>query len=131
LNCNSGKNNNTTRVIKKTISAARPSTVYVFGEENQISIDNGAMGTESREGPAQFWNPPSGRHSDGAHFSFLDGHAELFRWRGPKLAPLNRANNSDDTVAQRGSSTVNPLNPSPTTATDVDYLRLADALPTL
>jgi prepilin-type N-terminal cleavage/methylation domain-containing protein/prepilin-type processing-associated H-X9-DG protein len=131
LNCNSGKNNNTTRVIKKTSGANRPSNVYVFGEENQISIDNGAMGTESREGPAQFWNPPTGRHNDGAHFSFLDGHGELYRWRGPKLASLNRANNADDSITQRGSSTVNPLNPSATTATDVDYLRLADALPGL
>src|SRR5215207_7253680 len=77
LNCNSGKNNNTTRVVKKASQALRPASVYVFGEENQISIDNGAMGTESREGPAQFWNPPTARHSDGAHFAFLDGHAEL------------------------------------------------------
>ena len=131
LNCNSGKNNNTTRVIKKTSQASRPVNTYVFGEENQISIDNGAMGTESREGPPQFWNPPSARHSDGANFSFLDGHAELFRWRGPKLIGVNRANNADDTLTQRGASTSNPLNPSPTTATDVDFLRLADALPLL
>jgi prepilin-type processing-associated H-X9-DG protein len=26
--------------------------------------------------PTQFWNPPTARHSGGATFSFLDGHAE-------------------------------------------------------
>lgn len=129
LNCNSGKNNATTKVAKKTASIQKPSSVFVFAEENQISIDNGAIGTESREGPAQFWNPPTARHNDGANFAFLDGHAELWRWKGPTLVGVNRRNNADDTITQRGSSTTNPLNPSATTATDPDYLKLADALP--
>lgn len=103
--------------------------MFVFGEENQISIDNGAIGTESREGPAQFWNPPTARHNNGANFSFLDGHAELWRWKGTALNALNRRYNTDESITQRGATTTNPLNPSPTTATDPDYLKLADALP--
>lgn len=131
LNCLHGKNNTYTRVAKKASEVRRPSSVWVFGEENQIGIDNGAMGVESRAGPAQYWNPPTARHNNGANFSFLDGHAELWRWRGTKLIELNRQYNADDTRApnQRPSSTANPLNPTPTTATDPDYLRLADALP--
>ncbi len=129
LNCNSGKANTSTRVVKKAAEVRRPASVFAFGEENQISIDNGAMGTESLAGPAQFWNPPTARHNDGASFSFLDGHAELWRWRGPALPLLNRQKNADDSIMQRGSPTTNPLNPSPTTATDPDYLRLANALP--
>jgi len=131
LNCNSGKNNTYTHIAKKVSEAGRSSSVFVFGEENQISIDNGAMGVESLAGPAQFWNPPSARHNNGATFSFLDGHAELWRWKGAALIALNRQYNSDDTRSpgQRPSSTTNPLNPSPTTATDPDYLKLADALP--
>lgn len=129
LNCNSGKNNASTKVAKKAAEVRRPSSVFVFAEENQISIDNGAIGMESLAGPAQFWNPPTGRHSDGANLSFLDGHAELWRWRGPTLAALNRTHAADDSITQRGSPASNPLNPSGTTATDPDYIRLANALP--
>ena len=129
LNCNSGKNNANTKVVKKASEVRRPVSVFVFGEENQISIDNGAMGTESLAGPAQSWNPPTARHSDGTHFSLLDGHTELWRWRGPTLIGLNRKFNSDDSITQRISATSNPLNPSATVATDPDYIRLANALP--
>ena len=93
------------------------------------ALDNGAMGVESLAGPAQFWNPPTARHNDGAMFSFLDGHCELWRWRGTVLVTLNRQKNADDSLTQRGSPSTNPLNPTTTTATDPDYLRLANALP--
>lgn len=129
LNCNSGKNNANTKVAKKTSNVRRPSSVFNFAEENQISIDNGAMGVESLAGPAQFWNPPSARHNNGATFSFLDGHTEIWRWRGTALIALNRQWGADDSRSQRTASTTNPLNPSPTTANDPDYLRLAEALP--
>jgi prepilin-type N-terminal cleavage/methylation domain-containing protein/prepilin-type processing-associated H-X9-DG protein len=131
INCNSGKNNTFTHVARKAAEVRQSSRVYVFAEENQISIDNGAIGTESLAGPAQFWNPPTARHSNGATFSFLDGHAELWRWKGTALIAVNRQFNADDTRApnQRSSSTSNPLNPSPTTSSDPDNLRLAEALP--
>jgi prepilin-type N-terminal cleavage/methylation domain-containing protein/prepilin-type processing-associated H-X9-DG protein len=129
LNCVHGKNNTFTKVVTKAAHVRRPSAVGVFGEENQISIDNGAMGVESLAGPAQFWNPPTARHNNGATFSFLDGHAEIWRWRGPTLPALNRQYSADDSRSQRTSSTTNPLNPSPTTANDPDYIKLAEALP--
>jgi len=129
LNCNSGKNNASTKVVRKASEVRRPASVFVFGEENQISIDNGAMGTESLAGPAQYWNPPTARHNSGANFSFLDGHAEFWKWIGPTLIDLNRRYNADDSITQRGSSASNPLNPSGTAASDPDYIRLANALP--
>ena len=128
LNCNSGKNNTHTKVAKKSAEIRRAAGIFVFGEENQISIDNGAMGVESLEGPAQFWNPPTARHNNGATFSFFDGHAEVWRWRGPTLIDLNQRYNADDSITQRGSSSTNPLNPTPTTANDPDYIKLAEAV---
>jgi prepilin-type processing-associated H-X9-DG protein len=77
---------------------------------------------------AQFWNPPSARHNKGATFSFVDGHAEVWKWKGD-LAALNQKYNADITATQRPSPTANPLNPTSTTATDPDYLKLANALP--
>jgi prepilin-type N-terminal cleavage/methylation domain-containing protein/prepilin-type processing-associated H-X9-DG protein len=128
LSCNVGVNDTYTRVAKKDAEIQNTSRVFVFGEENQISIDNGAMGVNSRAAAA-FWNPPTGRHSGAATFSFMDGHAELWKWRGAVLPKINRDYNADDTRTQRPSPTVNPLINFPTTASDPDYLKLADALP--
>jgi len=129
LNCNYGKNNAFTHVVEKAAQVTQSSKVCVFVEENQISIDNGAFGTESNAGPFQYWNPPANRHDNAATLSFVDGHAEMWRWKGPVLNALNSQYSADDTHAQRASPLTNPLNPTPTTATDPDFLRLADALP--
>lgn len=129
LNCNSGVSTGTNTFVAKKRSQIKNATrVFVFGEENQIGIDNGAMGVFSLATPS-FWNPPTARHNNGATFSFIDGHAEYWRWRGPTLIALNQKYNADDSISQRGSSTSNPLNPSPTTPTDPDFIKLANALP--
>jgi prepilin-type N-terminal cleavage/methylation domain-containing protein/prepilin-type processing-associated H-X9-DG protein len=128
LNCNVGANDTYARVAKKEAEIRRPSRVFVFAEENQVSIDNGAIGVNSRA-VAAFWNPPTGRHTGAATFSFLDGHAELWKWRGTVLPKINRDYNADDTRTQRASPTANPLIHSLTTASDPDFLKLADALP--
>lgn len=129
LNCKSGKTDAYTFVAKRMSEVKNPSQVFVFGEENQISIDNGTMGVFSLA-TASYWNPPTARHNNGATFSFVDGHAEIWRWKG-SLVELNRKYNANVTSSQRPSSTSNPLNPTPTTATDPDYLKLAEALPKL
>ncbi len=132
MNCDMGKDQSDgvlTRIVKKETDVRRPVRVFVFAEENQISVDNGAIGVEAENGPAQFWNPPSGRHSEGANFSFLDGHAETWRWRGSVLPAINRKWNADNTRSQRPSETANPLNPTPTTRADPDFLKLASGVP--
>jgi prepilin-type N-terminal cleavage/methylation domain-containing protein/prepilin-type processing-associated H-X9-DG protein len=128
LNCNVGVNDSYTRVANKDNDIRQASRVFVFAEENQISIDNGAIGVNSRAAAA-FWNPPTGRHSGAATLSFMDGHAEPWKWRGAVLTKINRDYNADDTRTQRPSPTANPLINFPTTASDPDYLKLADALP--
>ena len=40
----------------------------------------------------------------------MDGHSELWHWRGPTLKDLNQRNSADDSITQRGSSSSNPLN---------------------
>jgi prepilin-type processing-associated H-X9-DG protein len=131
LNCvSAGHNDNSTRVVIKYADVRNPSAVCVFVEENQISIDNGAIGIESRDGPYDFWNLPASRHNDGATLSFMDGHAEYWKWKGPVLGAANRSNSTDDTRLQRPSPSTNPIKFTPTTASDPDFKKLADALPT-
>ena len=128
LNCNVGVDNTYTRVARKENDIQKGTQVFVFMEENQISIDNGAVGVNSLAAAA-FWNPPAGRHGGAATLSFLDGHAELWRWRGTVLPKINRDYDADNTATQRPSPTTNPVINYPTTASDPDYLKLANALP--
>ena len=128
LNNSFGQTDGYTRMVKKDSEIKNASRVFVFAEENQISIDNGAIGVNSRA-VVEFWNPPSARHSGGATFSFMDGHAELWKWRGNVLPRINREFNADNTATQRPSPNGNPLINYSTSATDPDYLKLADALP--
>jgi prepilin-type N-terminal cleavage/methylation domain-containing protein/prepilin-type processing-associated H-X9-DG protein len=55
----------------------------VFVDENEDSVGDGCFGIY----PASYrqnawWNLPGSRHAKGATFSFADGHAETWRWRG-------------------------------------------------
>ena len=68
-----------------------PAKVFVFLDESPNTIDDGQFGT-SPSGPNytvnEWLNYPSARHSNGAGFSFADGHAETFKWRGGRLPGL-------------------------------------------
>jgi prepilin-type N-terminal cleavage/methylation domain-containing protein len=134
LNCPSwGLNDAYTRVAKRESDVKSTSTVCVFVEENQFSIDNGTMGISSLANP-EFWNPPSNRHEKGAVLSFMDGHAERWKWIGAKLNAINDQNSSPEETCpspNRESPNVNNLSHLPTTADDPDYSRLANALPPL
>lgn len=133
LNCNnvSQVTADTAATMARKVSAVRqPSRVFTFGEENQVSIDNGTMGVNSIS-TAKWWNPPTARHNNAATFAFVDGHAETWRWRGALIA-LNQQWNGEDTAKSRSGgagSGDNPLNGIAVSATDPDYLKLADAVP--
>ncbi len=117
-------------IAKKYGMIRNPSKTSVFIEENQISIDNGAIGF-NRTNVSGVWNLPANRHSDACTFSFLDGHAELFRWRGPRLKELSRQYSADDTRTQRPSPGVNPVHSLPWDSNDPDFIKLAETAPEL
>jgi len=117
-------------MAKKGAAVRNPSQAFTFAEENQVSIDNGTMGVNSLT-TAKWWNPPSARHNNAATFAFVDGHAEVWRWRGA-LVQLNQQWNGDDTAKLRAGGTGsgdNPLNGIAVSATDPDYVKLANAVP--
>ena len=132
LGSNLGDSNPTiANLIAKKLSAIRnPAKSSAFIEENAISIDNGAIGF-NRDTGGQVWNLPANRHNNGCNFSFIDGHSELFKWRGPRLKELNAQFSADDSRLQRPSAGVNPVHSQPWDANDVDYLRLAETAPSL
>ena len=117
-------------IAQKTTAIHNASDTSVFLEENQVSIDNGAIGFNQLE-VGGVWNLPSNRHNSGGTFSFLDGHAQTMRWKGPGLRDWNTKYGADDSLSQRGSSSVNPLNGVWWDPKDVDYIRLAQTAPKL
>jgi prepilin-type N-terminal cleavage/methylation domain-containing protein len=109
----------------------KSSEVIVFLEENPVSIDNGAEGirsaTDLLNSTWSAWNPPAGRHNDGAALSFTDGHSEIYKWTG-EISRLNKIYN-DNTLRQfRTSATVNPLNGLTIARNDPDSIKLSKGL---
>ena len=92
------------------------SKAAVFLDEHEDSIDNGACGIyglNSATSPTLgYWNVPATRHNQGCVFSFADGHAENWKWRGPYIFKP---------VAQ--------LKFNPTAADDQDALRIQQTVP--
>jgi prepilin-type N-terminal cleavage/methylation domain-containing protein/prepilin-type processing-associated H-X9-DG protein len=132
LNCKYARTDAMTLPAIKASSIRKSTDVFVFAEENQISIDNGAIGTYSTAAPEypNIWNLPSARHNDAGTFSFVDGHSEIWKWRGI-VVTANHTFNANDTASQRPSASSNPTQNAFGTAAanDVDLLKLAGALP--
>ncbi|MBI3850299.1 MAG: type II secretion system protein [Verrucomicrobia bacterium] len=73
------------RLVKSTQIIAPPPTVKsVFWDEQEDSIDNGGFGIAPRRDPS-WWNLPASRHNKSCVLSFMDGHAENWRWRGTSV----------------------------------------------
>jgi prepilin-type N-terminal cleavage/methylation domain-containing protein/prepilin-type processing-associated H-X9-DG protein len=118
--------------VKRMAEIQKPSDLIIFLEENPVSIDNGAAGIRPlsalQGGAWTTWNPPSGRHNNGAAISFADGHVENWVWRG-SFIQVNQQYNDNSHPVQRTSATLNPLNGLVNVAVnDVDSLRMANGL---
>ncbi|MEQ2009785.1 MAG: prepilin-type N-terminal cleavage/methylation domain-containing protein [Limisphaerales bacterium] len=117
---------------RRIAEVLKPSDCIVFLEENPVSIDNGAAGirplTALQGGAWTTWNPPSGRHNNGAAISFVDGHVENYVWKGAFIR-VNQQYNDMTHPTQRTSATANPLNGTFNVGVnDVDSLRMANGL---
>lgn len=76
----SGDLGGTNAMFKKLsqIHKPDPSLAAVFVDESQNSVDDGCFALSLE----QFNNSPTVRHNRGATFSFADGHAERWGWKG-------------------------------------------------
>ena len=62
------------------IGSLNPAGFFVFLDENEISIDNGALGIMP-PGNWSWFNLPASRHKAGCVLSFVDGHVVRHRWQ--------------------------------------------------
>jgi prepilin-type processing-associated H-X9-DG protein len=85
----------------RTLQLANPPPVHVFVflDEHENTIDDGAFGLYPE--PYRIWvNTPTDRHSEGGGFSYADGHAARVKWRWPKrradLGWMHQTSNDQD-----------------------------------
>jgi len=58
--------------------------VYVFLDENDVTIEDGVFGLYPS--PETHWcNMASDRHLRGLNFTYVDGHVQRHKWKSPKL----------------------------------------------
>jgi hypothetical protein len=117
-------------VVWKFSSVRRPTATSSFIEENQISIDNGAMGF-NRLGVGGVRNLVANRHRSAGNLAFMDSHSETFRWRGARLKELNSQSSANDSATQRPNAGAHPVNGAPWDPNFPDYIRLAQSAPDL
>jgi len=63
-----------------------PCDLFVFLDENEVTLLDDQFGYPSPGWGSVWWDMPSNRHTQGANFSFTDGHAEHWRWQVPMVS---------------------------------------------
>jgi prepilin-type N-terminal cleavage/methylation domain-containing protein/prepilin-type processing-associated H-X9-DG protein len=63
-----------------------PSNLFVWVDEDEVTIDNGDFRLDSLELATTFGNAPSAMHSQSSAVGFADGHVELHRWSQLQLS---------------------------------------------
>jgi prepilin-type N-terminal cleavage/methylation domain-containing protein/prepilin-type processing-associated H-X9-DG protein len=73
--------------INKCCQLKRTATIFGFGCENELSIEDGLLACYPPGLPESItWlNLPASRHSKGGVFSFVDGHDEYWKWHGEMI----------------------------------------------
>ena len=100
-----------------------PAQMFVFVDENENSIDDGAFAMyPTGSGQNEWWNLPGSRHNRGSTWSFADGHEEYWKWHGSAVLtftayyqaadPASPAAGSSDDLARVQYGTC-PLNNGP------------------
>ena len=69
-----------------------PAATIVFLDEHEDSINDGYFLVGHLSDRSQGWNDvPASRHSRGANFAFVDGHAERHQWKDKRtIQPVER-----------------------------------------
>jgi len=79
----------TWRTYDKQSVVVTPAKTWVFVDEHPDSINDAAFANQcngaDKQGTAQIIDMPASFHNGACGFSFVDGHAEIHKWRGSKI----------------------------------------------
>ena len=80
---------NVWRTYDKQSVVVTPTKTWVFVDEHPDSINDAAFANKcdgaDKPGTAQIIDMPASFHNGACGFSFVDGHAEIHKWRGSKI----------------------------------------------
>lgn len=101
LNGSGSAADTTWRKYSKLSSIMNPVKTHVFAEEHPDSINDAAFAVQMRgnqptDPTSAAWiiDMPASFHNGACAFSFSDGHSEIHKWKGQKIQPPVRYNNS-------------------------------------
>jgi prepilin-type N-terminal cleavage/methylation domain-containing protein/prepilin-type processing-associated H-X9-DG protein len=102
---------NSKRYKTKTSQIVSSSEIFVFTDEHEKSIDDGALAMRSP--PENTWlNVPASRHLRGTVISFMDGHVERWKWKAGIIpfrgAPQSALADEVDDLHRLQAATPNP-----------------------
>jgi prepilin-type N-terminal cleavage/methylation domain-containing protein/prepilin-type processing-associated H-X9-DG protein len=81
--CLGGRTNEVQNTVNRADAIPSPSTLFVFIDEHEDSIDDAHFLTWPD--PDDRWvNMPTDRHNQSGTLSFADGHVEAWKWQWPK-----------------------------------------------
>jgi prepilin-type processing-associated H-X9-DG protein len=91
---------NTPEDKTKVSQLTSPSQIFVLGDENESSINDGSLVvfSDAYMQPNQWQDLPSDRHNQTCNFLFADSHVQLHKWTWPKVyksSPQTAANSQD------------------------------------
>jgi prepilin-type N-terminal cleavage/methylation domain-containing protein/prepilin-type processing-associated H-X9-DG protein len=77
--------------VKKRTEVVAPGPAYrlVFLDEGRVTPDSYACHYQQQT----WWDPPFVRHGDGSNVSFVDGHADYWKWVGKKTLETGKMAN--------------------------------------
>ena len=73
------------------VSTPGPSMVWVFVDEDEFSITLACFNVAMKTAPTSMMNWPGTYHGNSASFSFLDGHAEVHKWKDARTRNVAHA----------------------------------------
>jgi prepilin-type N-terminal cleavage/methylation domain-containing protein/prepilin-type processing-associated H-X9-DG protein len=91
-------------IFKKSTDISTPSSIWVFLDEREDSIDDSYLGVEMNQDG--FGNMPASYHNAACGFAFADGHAEIHRWLDKRTMPPIKPPNYVGMVRAPGSKDV-------------------------
>jgi len=102
-----------------------PVNASVFLDEDEWSIQNGAIGIEPIHANAFIhWNLVASRHNYGGTLSFADGHAEVWRWKDKWIREGHEL-----LAARVKADASNADSSTPSSSADRDLKRLQQTVP--
>lgn len=93
------------QIVKSRMQIRRPGERVVFLDEGRLSPASWTIWYDQE----RWWDQITARHGDGTNFSFVDGHADYWKWKDPRTVKIAMMNYDDwQNTARNGAESNTP-----------------------